>query len=261
MSKRLKYIISSLVAALGFFFFASLPFESRYYGLLVGIVLMVFCFWFGLGIVFEESLYTRLMAVVLPVIFFIGFGLFIVLLPLNSLATLGISIFFGLISYVMFLVENVFLVSIGYRTPPLYRAAYTVSFIVLLLTSFFLFDSLFSFRFNYWINMPLIFIISGLIFLYHFYSVSIELADDGKNKNIWAYVLIPSLLMSQLGLVFSFWPVGIFKGSIYLVSVIYVLCSLLQADVRDRLFRRTWLTYTWIGTAIILAIVLMVSWR
>ena len=129
----------------------------------------------------------------------------------------------------MFLVENVFLVAIGFRTPPLYRAAYTVGLILLLLSSFFLFNSLFSFKFNYWLNMILVFIISAVIFLYIFFSVTIELPDDGKDKNIWYYVLVPSILTAEMALALSFWPTGIFKGSIYLVMIVYILSSLIHA--------------------------------
>ena len=81
MSKRLKYLISSLVAAVGFYLFVNLPYSSHYYGLLVGVVLVAFCFWFGLGIIFNQSLYIRLMSIILPVGFFVGFGLFATLLP------------------------------------------------------------------------------------------------------------------------------------------------------------------------------------
>lgn len=256
MSKKLKYLISSLLATVGFYFFLSLPYESHYYGLLVGVVLIIFCFWFGLGIVFDKSIYIRLMSIVMPVAFFIGFALFATLLPQNFLLSLFYSFFFGIISYAMFLVENVFLVAIGFRTPPLYRAAYAVGLILLLLTSFFLFDSLFSFKFIYWLNMLLVFVISMVIFLYIFFSVTIELPDDGKNKNVWYYVLVPSLLMSEMALVLSFWSVGIFKGSIYLVMIVYILSGLMHAELRERLFKKTWLVFVWIGVATILGVFL-----
>ena len=261
LPKRFKYFISSLLSAFGFFMFIYMPYESRYYALLVGLVLIVICFWFGLGIVFEKSLFIRLMSIILPVSFFTGFGLFTVLFPYKLITAILMSVFLGIIFYIMFLVENVFLIAIGYRTPPLYRAAYTVSLILMLLTAFFLFDSLFSFRFPYWLNAVLIFLISCLIFLYQFFCVTIESTTDGKDKNIWAYVMIPSLLMAELALVFSFWPVGIFKGSIYLVLVIYILSGLLQSDIRERLFKRVWTTFVWVGVAILSGVVLMTSWR
>ena len=256
MSKRLRYLISSILATVGFYFFLSLPYESHYYGLLVGIVLIIFCFWFGLGIVFDKSIYVRLMSIVMPGAFFVGFALFATLLPQAFFLTLIYSLFFGIITYAMFLVENVFLVAIGFRTPPLYRAAYTVGLILLLLTSFFLFDSLFSFKFIYWLNILLVFVVSMVIFLYIFFSVTIELPDDGKNKNVWYYILIPSILMSEIALVLSFWPVGIFKGSIYLVMIVYIFGGLMHAELRDRLFKKTWLIFVWVGVATILGIVL-----
>ncbi len=254
MSKRLKYFFSSLLATVGFYFFLSLPYESHYYGLLVGIVMVVFCFWFGLGIVFDQNMYIRLMSVVMPVAFFLGFALFSILLPQGFLLTLTYSLFFGTICYVMFLVENVFLVAIGFRTPPLYRAAYTVGLILLLISSFFLFDSLFSFKLNYWLNTLFVFAISLILYLYIFFSVTIELPDDGKDKSLLSYILVPSVITSEIALVLGFLPVGIFKGSIYLVMVVYIISGLLQADLRERLFKRTWLVFVWVGVATILGI-------
>ena len=67
--------------------------------------------------------------------------------------------------------------------------------------------------------------------------------------------------MTELALAWSFWPVGIFKGSVYLVSVIFVLSGLMQAEIRERLFKRTWLTQMWIGAAIVAACVLVTNWR
>ena len=261
MPKRIKYLISSVVAAAGFYFFISLPYSSHYYGLLVGSVLVAFCFWFGLGIIFNQSFYIRLMSVVLPVGFFVGFGLFAALLPQNFLTVFLSSLFFGLISYITFLVENVFLVSICYRTPPLYRAAYTVGLMLLLLTTFFLFVFLFLFKLIYWLNAIFIFLISVLVFVFLFYSVTIELPDDGKEKNFWTYVLAPSFLMSQFGLVMSFWPVGIFKGSIYLVAAVYVISGLIQLDLRDRLFKKNVVVFSWITVAIILGMLVTTNWR
>lgn len=261
MSKKIRYLISSLVAAAGFYLFVNLPYSSHYYGLLVGVVLVAFCFWFGLGIIFSQSLYIRLMSVVLPIGFFVGFGLFSALLPQTFLTVFLTSIFFGMMAYIIFLVENLFLVAIGNRTPPLYRAAFTVGLMIVLLMAFFLFDSLFSFKLIYWLNAIFVFLISSLIFMYIFYSVTIELPDDGKDKNFWAYVLVPSFLISQLGLVFSFWPVGIFKGSIYLVAFVYIVASLVQLELRSRLFKKNWLTFAWITLSIILGIVITTSWR
>jgi hypothetical protein len=57
-------------------------------------------------------------------------------------------------------------------------------------------------------------------------------------------------------LVLSFWPVGIFKGSIYLVMTVYIISGLMHAELRDRLFKKTWLIFIWVGVATILGIIL-----
>lgn len=261
MPKRIKYILSSIFSALGFYLFVTLPYDSRYYGLLAGLVLVIFCFWFGLGIIFDRNFNFRIMSVLLPSMYYLGFGLFVALLPFDSVGKLFISLVFGLTIYVIFLVENVFLVAVGYKTVPLYRAAYTVSLILALVSAFFLFDSLFSFRMNFAINFVVVFLVSIVWFMYQFFSITIELPDDGKSKNVKLNVLIPSWLVAQLALGFSFWPVGIFKGSVYLVSVLYVITSLMQAEIRERLFKKTWLTFTWIGGAIFLGVLLVSGWR
>ena len=62
------------------------------------------------------------------------------------------------------------------------------------------------------------------------------------------------------GFNFSFWPVGIFKGSIYLVSMIYLLSGLFQADIKERLFRGVVTGYSLTGIAMLLAIILTNTW-
>ena len=261
MPKRLRYLISSIISGAMFLLFISLPYEARYYALMVGIVVIIFCYWFGLGIIWEKSMYLKIVPTLLPLMFFIGFGLFIVLLPLSWLMSVLVSLIFGLICYVMFLVENIFFVAIGYKTVPLYRAAYTTSLIMLLLVAFFIFDTILSFRLPFWANGLMVIAVSAGLFLYQFWAITIELSNDGKQLNSGAYVLVPAYIMGQLAVAFSFWPVGIFKGSIFLVSIIYVMSGLMQADIRDRLFRRTWVGYMWAGIAILVAMVVMTGWR
>ena len=261
MPKRLKYFISCVIAGIGFYLYLGLSVESRYYGLMLLLAMVAFCFWFGLGIIFEGNIDTKIMSVLLPVLWTLGFGLFSALLPASWINILLLTIFFGGVLYAMFLAENVFLVAIGYRTVPLYRAAYTVSLILILLVSFFVFNSLFSFRLPFWGNMLGSMFLGLLLFTYQYWAVAIELPDDGKEKGKWPYILVPTLLLMEFAGILSFWPVGIFKGSVYLVAAIYAISGLLQAEIRDRLFRGVILTYGYIGVVVALAIILTTNWN
>lgn len=259
--KRLRYLVSAAAMTIGFYLYLSLPYEVKYWGLMVGVVLMVFCVWFGLGIVFEGDFYLRLMAVLLPVELFASWGLFLAMLPLSGWGLIAGSGVFGVWAYVIFLVENVFLVSVGFRRVPLYRAAYTVGLMMVMLASFLAFDTMWSFKLPFWGNFGVSFLIGLINFSYQFWAVAIELPDDGRSKNITAYIGIPSLLVAELALGLSFWPVGIFRGSIYLVAAVYILASLMQADIRERLFARVWRQYIWIGVAAVLGLLLTTRWR
>jgi hypothetical protein len=241
-------------------FFVSLPYESRYYGILVGVALTVFCYWFGLGLIFSTDFGLRLSPVILPLMFFGGFGMFVALLDLGWWWNLGLTVLFGLINYLIFLTENVFMVALGSKTVPLYRAAYTISLVALLLVSFFLFNTILSYRLPFWLNMVLVGVSSSIIFIYHFWSVIIELPDDGEKIERWSFVLVPAWLMAELALILSFWPVGIFKGSIYLVLAVYLLANLSWAEIRERLFKRNWLTAVWIAGAALVSLVVVAEW-
>ncbi|MFA6518704.1 MAG: hypothetical protein WCV93_03615 [Candidatus Shapirobacteria bacterium] len=260
MSKRLKYVILSLILSLGFIFFVGLPYESRQYGVLVGLTLTVFCFWFGLGLIFSTDYWLRLWVVLLPLLLFLGFGMFVSLLGLEWWWNLGLTAIYGVINYFVFLAENVFMVALGFKTVPLYRAAYTISLVVLLLASFFLFNTILSYRWPFWINMLAVGGVGVVIFAYHFWSVAIELPDDGKDIEKWPFLLVPSWLLAELSLIFSFWPLGIFKGSMYLVVAIYLFSGLIWAEIRGRLFNKNWLMAAWMAGAALLSLLLVVEW-
>ncbi|HRS22747.1 MAG TPA: hypothetical protein P5299_02355 [Candidatus Woesebacteria bacterium] len=262
MSKKSRFLLAAALASFLFFIFIALSYEWRYYALAVDVVILVFLIWFSLEIKRSTPFWLKITTVVLPVAFFIGYGLFTAIIPYKVIIGLCLSLFLGIFIYVIFLVENVFLFAVERKTVPLYRAAYTVGSVLMLLTAFFLFDSLFSFNLSCWWNLVMAFFITLFLFIYHFFSVMIELPEDEwQLKNIGPYVIIPSLGIAQMALVISFWPIGIFKGSIYLTALIYIIAGLLQADLRGRLFERTWLTFLWIGIAVILGIILMTEWR
>ena len=254
MNKKFKFFLLSLISACLFLIFVSLPFEWRYYGLAVTVLGVSLAFWYGFGKI-------KLHFILLPVSLFLGYSLFATLLPFTAILVIILSIIYGVICYFIFLLQNVFVVAIEYKTVPLYRAAHTVGLIISLFSAFFLFNTIFSFRWLFVWNALSVFLVSIVLFYYNFWSVMIENYNENNNKKWFNYVFVTSFLMSQMAIVFSFWPVGIFKGSIYLVSLMYIIFGLLQSDLRERFFKKVWLSFLWIGIAIILGIILMTEWR
>lgn len=259
MPKRLRFFISSCVAAGLFFFILSLPFDFRYFFLGISSLLVVMSCWFAQGS-WKEPWVVKLMVVIMPLLFFVSYCLFSMLLPFSiELLVVLTGVLVG-IFYLFFLVNNIFLVALSFKTVPLYRAAWTVSLLLTLLTSFFAYNTLWSFRFYFWLNSLLVFFVSMLLFAYTYWVISIE-AGSKEVGEISPFILVPSLICAELALVFSFWPVGIFNGSLYLVWCVFILASLKQASLRERLFKKTWLSFLWMTGAVVLAAVVTTSWR
>jgi len=259
LNKKVRFLTASLFLSLFFFLLLLVPYSWRYQALLLLSFLTAMVYWWSLRLLFSNGWFLKMMVVLLPLSLIIGLSLFLAMLSLSLFFKLLFAVFIAFLFYVIFLVENIFLVAIGYKTVPLYRSAYTVSLILVLLTAFFLFDSLFSFRFMYYWNAFGVLLISLVLFSYQFWAIRIELSDDGSDKSM-AYVWVPALIMAELAMVFSFWPVGIFKGSVYLVSFIYIISGLMQAEIRDRLFKKTWKSLLWVLGSLVMAMLVATKW-
>ncbi len=192
----------------------------------------------------------------LPVSFTLSAALFYFLIPKTWLFLTSGFFFLGL--YSSFLIENVFLVSLQVKTVPLYRAAHTVSFLLLLLISFFFFNTIFSFRFPFWANALLVALAT---FPLAYFSSWSSLLAETQASTVLRYSVIVSLIMAQVALAISFWPLGVNLSSLYMVSFFYVIGGLTRAALRERLFKTTIKEFIWVGIGIFLALFLTTSWQ
>jgi len=260
MNKRLKYVLLSLVQTLGFLLFIELPYDSRIFGILTGLALTVFSFWYGLGLIYYSDWQSRVSSVILPIMWFFGLAMFVSVLELNWGWDLPILVVYGMVNYLIYLVMNVFMVAVGYKTVPLYRAAFTVSVVITLFCSFLIFNVILSYKMAFWQNLIVFLLVLPLIFTYVVWSVLIELPDDGKNIPKLAYIMSSVWIMSQTAMILSYWPTGVFKGALYLVSFEYLLIGLTQLSIRERLFKKSFIVISWSLVAIILSLLVTTKW-
>ncbi len=260
LSKRGKFLLGSGILFVLFWLNLIVPFEYRYIFMFGVTLILVLVYWWVLGAWKSTKVMTRVFLLILPLFFFLGFLMFAFLLPLRWWMKIGMALFFAAVNYVIVLVENVFLYAVEKKTVPLYRAAYTVSLILLLLSSFLLFDGLFSYRALFWVNGLVVFAVSFLLFWYHWWTVSIELGTESFKLNKTA-IWVPSLLMLELVVVISFWPMSLFLRSFYLTAVFYVIVGVLRMDWKERLFKKVKIEYLWVGLGILMSLVLMSRWR
>jgi hypothetical protein len=272
MSKRYRFLISTLIMVGLLAGVNVAPLEWRYR--LMGVMgvlsagLTAWSLWEGWkGI-------TRVMTVVLPVWFCIGAAMFTFLLPETvpsfgpwswSLST-GYWIGWGLRVafwsafvfgfYSLLLTENIFSVS-AIRTIALARAAGAVGFLLTLVAGFFVYNAIWSFRLPFYWNA---FWVVGLSFPLLLQGVwSARLSDKLKSDEWWGAVVL-SLLIGQVALVLSFWPVSVAVGSLVLTTTLYVYGGMYQQYLTKRLFRKTVWEFAGVGFMVLMIVLFTTQW-
>src|SRR3989344_286526 len=189
MSKRKKFIISSLLLSLGFIGVQVIPDQYRIISIFtLALVTVVFYAWSlreGLG---RDM---TLVSLILPFFYTLGVGFFWFLLPSNILARVPVVVLFGIGIYALCLTSNIYTVS-AIRTIALLRAARGVGFVLTLLTLFLLFDTILSFRWPIYITSP--FVLLSAFFLYYqgFWAVSLKKEFTVKELSV---SLVSSIVM------------------------------------------------------------------
>jgi len=254
MSKRQRFIFTSIVLSLGFFGIQFFGGNYRIISILVlGVITLGLFAWSlseGLGI------NTTLITLLLPLAFTVGVGLFWFLLPYNIFTRIPIVIVYGLGIYALCLTANIYTVS-AIRTIALLRAARGVGFVLTLFTFFLIYDAILSIHSNIIINTLLVAASSFPLFLQGFWVVTLD--KNLSAKIVWISA-IANLIMGEIAASLFFWPVTVIVGSLFFTVAVYVLLGLGQAQLEGRLFRQTAREYLLVGAVVFIAMFLSTRW-
>lgn len=254
ISKRQKFIISAALLSAGLLIIQLANVSWRYQAIF-GLTILTYLLsaW---SLREGVSGIEWLTVLILPTLFTAGVGLFYFLLPASWLARLPVAVLYGLGLYALLLTENIFSVA-AIRNIQLLRSAHAVGFLLTLLTAFFLYDTILSFRLSFWLNFVFVFLVSLPLFLQGLWSVKLEEKISGQ---IWFYSLALSLIVAEGALALSFWPVTVSAGSLALITIMYVVLGLTQHYLSQRLFKRTINEYLTVGIVVLAVIILTTHW-
>ena len=254
MSKRRRFVVTSLLLCLGFIAIQFLNDQNRFWAIgALAVLTVVLFYWSLLGSLGRKM---TLLTLVLPTVFTLGVGVFWFLLPANVLARIPIVIFYGLGIYVLCLTANIYTVA-SVRTIALLRAARGVGFVLSLLTSFLVFDAILSIRSEMFILLPLVFIVSFLLYLQGLWSMLLE---TEFSKDLVILSAVSSLLTTEVAAALYFWPVTVVVGSLFLTVTFYMLLGLGQAKVDGRLFASTVREHLIVGVLVFIAMFFATHW-
>ena len=254
ISKRRRFIIISAILSIGLLVTQFVSYNLRYW-LILGLTLLAYFlpilgFWED----FKKTAWITILP--LPAIYAGSVALFYFLLPQAFLTRISILLFFGVGMYAILLSGNIFLVA-AIRTIQLSRAAQAVDFLMTLISAFFLYDTIFSFKLAGWWNGFLIGFLSFFLILPACWNVLLE---ESVSRTVMIYGLVLSLLQGELSFFISFWPVTIPVYSLFLVTGLYVGLGLAQNQLVGRLFKKTIYEYLQVGVIIFIITFLLARW-
>ena len=246
MRKRQKFVLTAVLLSVGLALVQLVPTLEMRYGL---IILLAGLSWVLSAWSLKEGLAgLEWLTVLTPMaLFTASVGFFYILLPGHWLARLAIIVLFGVGQYALLLTGNIFSVA-AIRTIALFRAAQAVGFVMTLLTGFFLYDTILSFRQGFWFNVPLVFLASLLLLLPALWSVKLE---ERLKQQLLAFTLTLSLLQAVLVLGISFWPISLAVSALFLTTMLYVYLGISQHYFLERLFKRTAWEYIIVGMVVL----------
>lgn len=194
-------------------------------------------------------------AFVLPFLCSLAFGLFYFLTPARLLSRLVLTTLYAVAVYSLFLSENIFMVA-SIRTIALLNSARIVTFVITLISYFFIANIIFSFRMPFLPTMVL-FGVFSLAFIYQaLWTYTLEKAFF-QNKD---WVLVVTLCIVELGSVLWFWPTSPTVYALFLTAIVYIFTGLTHMWLDKRLFRGIFWEYAWVGLFASLILLIFSHW-
>jgi len=217
----------------------------------------VFCPLFIVFSLWREIMGSKFFLVlILPTFFSVFSFCFVYNLILPIWVKILFSAFFGLGIYSIFLTVNIFSICLE-KMIPLFRAAQAVGFLFTVITSLFAFSFVLLLRLSFWQNGLLVGLISFPLIFQALWSAS---PKQGIGKKLLIISFILSLVMGELALAISFWPVVSTLGALFLVSALYALVGINQLYLSERLNRKRVLEYTSIAVIVLILMTVTTRW-
>lgn len=254
IGKRQKFILSSLLLSAGLLAIQMADISWRYEAI-AGLAFLTY-FLSAWSLIEGLTGIEWLTVLILPTLFTAGVGLFYFLVPARWVTRFPVICLYGFGIYALMLIENIFSVA-AIRTIQLLRSAQAVGFLLTLITSFFLYDTIFSFRLDPWFNFLFVILLSFPLILQGLWCINLE---EKITKKIWFYSIELSLVLGEISLILSFWPLTVVVGSLALTTMLYIILGLAQHHLSEKLFQKTINEYAGVGIVVLLVIFFTTQW-
>ena len=246
--KRQKFIVSVAILSLVLFFSEHyLGKGGIYIAILLSIFTDLFVFW-AIRSDLKDNFSPQVF--ILPLIYTLACSLFYFLVPVRFITRVGMTSLYALGLYSLLLSENIFIVS-SIRTIALLSSARTVSFIVTILSYFFLSNVVFSLHFNILVTLLLIFAFSFPLILHSIWTHTLE--NNFRSQIEWIFLI--AICLVETAFVLWFWSTTPTIIALFLTGLFYVLIGISQVWLDKRLFKGVMWEYIWVAVIVFLVFI------
>ena len=254
IDKRLRLVISVLVLGLLMLVSTFFNFDKVFFFLPIFMIATYFLSYFSLLEGIKKIGWFGLF--LMPELITLFFYLFYFLFPGRWLTRLPFIFIYEVSVYAVLLCANIFNVGVE-KNLQLYRAAFSINFFYQALVSFLFYNVLFSFKYNFFINIIGAGISSFLLSLQLFWSIKL---NRYLEKDVLIYSLFMALLMSEIGLLISFVPLRIPVYALFLTATYYSLTGIICHYIDQKLFKETIREYVSVWIFVMIITLLSLSW-
>lgn len=256
IDKRQKFVIAVLFLSAGLFLaeFNKLSVTNSGFITVLGLAFLtnVFLYWAIHADVKENKAYQSF---ILPFFYTLAFGLFYFLTPtLLFSRILMIAIYaFGL--YSLFLSQNILVVS-SMRTIALLSGARIVSFVLTLVSYFFLANIVFTLHVYVVFVMVFIFLCTYALSYASLWTYNLQKTVT----NVQTWVLAIAVCLVESAAILWFWPSNPTVIALFLAGLFYTIVGLAHMWFERRLFKGILWEYVWVSCITFFVLILFTPW-
>jgi hypothetical protein len=253
IDKRQKFVIAIALLSLGLFYG---EFQFGRFGIAIAFTLAIFTVIFLWWAIRKDAAENKSYYIfILPFFYSLAFGMFYFLTPTVFTAHLLLVGVYAFGLYSLLLSQNILTVA-SIRTIQLLSGARIVSFVITLVSFFFLSNIVFTLRVT-------IFPVIAFVLLYTFPLMYHSLRTYSLQKGmqpiaIWASALTVCLVEATTLL--WFWPSSPTVIALFLTGFFYTIVGLTHIWFEKRLFKGILWEYVWVGCIVFFVLNLFTQW-
>jgi hypothetical protein len=196
------------------------------------------------------------MLFIVPIILTISLYLFYSLLPVRWLTRLPFLLLFALSYYAILLTSNIFNIGVE-KSLQLYRAAFSVNFLMQVLIIFLVMQVTLTFKQHFAMNAIAMFLSSSLLSLQLFWTVNPEAQF---NRNLLLYSNASGFILLQIAVMLSFIPFKTNVAALIFTAGYYSIAGIMYHRLENTLFKNVIREYSFVIGFVFLVAILTLRW-